>query len=185
MTTISCAKCGAQNLSNARYCSGCGNQLPQVQNEIEVGPSMPANKKQPVKKVNIIGMIVGVVAFWLIYYGVQKVFFGPPSYDKAMVAVASEINKGCPMMIDRSTRLDNAVAMPGNAFQYNYTIVDMSKEEVNLDTVKKYLEPGLIQNVKNSPDLKIQREHKTTLIYNYKDKNGFQIFRLAITPDMY
>ena len=28
-------------------------------------------------------------------------------------------------MVDNATRLDNAIALPGNTFQYNYTIVNM------------------------------------------------------------
>ncbi len=35
--------------------------------------------------------------------------------------IASEINKSCPMMIDKETQFDNALAMPGKVFQYNYT----------------------------------------------------------------
>jgi hypothetical protein len=102
-----------------------------------------------------------------------------------MMAAASEINKTCPIMVDQYTRLDNVLAMPDNACQYNYTLVNIDKSEVNLDIVKKYIKPGLINNVKTSPDLKIYRDNKTTMVYNYRDKNGVFILKYSVTPDMY
>lgn len=57
-------------------------------------------------------------------------------------------------MIDQDTRLDYAMALPDNVFQYNYTWVNFSKSEVNMDTAKKYVEPGIINPVKTNPDLK-------------------------------
>lgn len=78
-------------------------------------------------------------------FGVQQLYFKTPSFDKEMMQAASEINKTCPVMIDEQTRLDNTVALPDNSFQYNYTLVNLTKAEINLDTVRKYLEPVIIK----------------------------------------
>src|SRR5688572_1527845 len=110
------------------------------------------------------GVIVGVITFGLAYFGAQQMFKAP-SFDKAMMEAASELNKTCPIMVDQDTRLDNAVALPGNIFQYNYTLVNYEKSELNIDTVKKYIEPGLINSVKTNPDL--ERKNKVTMAYNY------------------
>ncbi len=91
----------------------------------------------------------------------------------------------CPIMVDQETRLDNAIALPENSLQYNYTLVNIESTEVNPDTVKKYIEPGIINLVKSSPDMKIYRDNKTTIIYNYRDKNGVFILKLVVTPEMY
>jgi hypothetical protein len=96
-------------------------------------------------------------------------FFKQPSFNKEMMQVASELNKTCPIMVDDQTRLDNAVALPGNSFQYNYTLINLTKSEVNIDTIKKYLEPSIINNVRTNPGLKIYRDNKVTMIYYYKD----------------
>ena len=61
----------------------------------------------------------------------------------------------------------------------------MIKAEINLDTVKKYFEPGLINNVKTNPDLKTYRDNKTTMIYSYRDKKGEFVVKFSVTPDMY
>ena len=123
--------------------------------------------------------------FFASYFAVQYFFFSPPAFDKVMMAAASEINKTCPIMVDQVTRLDNAIALPENSLQYNYTLVNIESTEVNPDTVKKYIEPGIINLVKSSPDMKIYRDNKTTIIYNYRDKNGVFILKLVVTPEMY
>ena len=136
------------------------------------------------KTKKIIGTIVGILAFGLAYFGAQQLF-KTPSFDKAMMEAASELNKSCPIMVDQDTRLDNAAALPNNIFQYNYTLVNLDKSEVNIDTVKKYVEPGVINNVKTNPDLKVYRDNKVTMAYNYSDKNGVFIIKINVTPDLY
>jgi hypothetical protein len=102
-----------------------------------------------------------------------------------MMMAASELNKSCPIMVDKVTRLDNAVALPDNVFQYNYTLVGFDKSQVDEATIRKAIEPGLFNNVRTNPDLKVYREHKTTLAYNYRDKNGSFILKILVTPDLY
>jgi len=95
------------------------------------------------KRKKTIGTIVGILAFGLSSFAVKQIFFKPVSFDKAMMEAASELNKTCPIMVDKETRLDNTVAMPDNVFQYNYTLVNLEKSQINIDTIKKYVEPGL------------------------------------------
>jgi predicted secreted Zn-dependent protease len=116
---------------------------------------------------------------------VQQIFFGVPSFDKILMKTASELNKMCPIMVDQYTRWDNTAALPNNTFEYNYTLISHTKSEVNLDTAKKYVLPGLINRVKTEPDLKMFRDKNVTMIYNYHDKNGVFVVRYSITPDMY
>lgn len=102
-----------------------------------------------------------------------------------MMEAASELNKSCPIMVDQQTRLDNVVALPDNAFQYNYTLVAYDKSEINIDTVKKYIEPTLVNTVRTNPDLKSFREHNVTMIYNYRDKHGVFVLKIPVTPAQY
>lgn len=141
------------------------------------------NTKKKNKK--IIGISVAIVVFWISYYISQQIFSQEMSFDKNMVEVANEINKNCPIMVDQYTQLDNAMTLPGNIFQYNYTLITITKDEVDLDTVKRYIEPGIINNVKTNPDLKLYRDHETTLNYYYKDRNGEFVHKISVTPDMY
>ena len=185
MENVICTSCGAGNKTNQKYCSSCGYALPIPETEtldIQVQNPVPA-KTDRWKKLLI--SMVGAIAFGLSYWAVQYFFFSPPSFDKVMMQSASELNKTCPVMVDQYTRLDNAIALPGNTLQYNYTLVDILKGEVNTDTVKKYVEPGIINNVKTNPEMKIYRDNKTTFIYYYKDKNGEFVLKFSVTPDRY
>ena len=102
-----------------------------------------------------------------------------------MTQEASDLNKSCPIMVDKYTRLDNAVALPYNVFQYNYTLVANEKVGLNIDTVRKYIEPGIINNVKTNPEMKIFRDLGTTIEYKYCDKNGVFVLIISVTPNMY
>jgi hypothetical protein len=141
-------------------------------------------EKKESSKLNtkaIIGIVVGVLFSAL----VQQLFFKTPSFDKVMMNAANEINKTCPLMVDKETRLDNAIALPENKFQYNYTLVNFEKEALNIEEVKGKIEPNIVNIVKTNPQMKIMRDNSTTVVYNYKDKNGVFLFEVAVTPDKY
>ena len=137
------------------------------------------------KWIRLLSFIVGAIAFAGTYYGVQQVFFKKPSFEQIMVQSAIELNKSCPKMIDQYSRLDSAVVLPGKVLQYHYTLVNLTKAEVNLDTVKKYIEPKIIRNVKISPELKIYRTNQATLNYLYRDKEGEFVLEVSVSPEMY
>ena len=185
MENKTCANCGTLNLANAKFCNRCGFELPAVITEkIEISQEQ-TKVSSTLKRKRLLGIAVGLIAASITYWAVQNYFFGVPSYDKAMMQVASELNKTCPIMVDEYTQLDNAVALPNNTFQYNYTLVDLLKEEVNIDTVKKYIEPAILNNVRSNPDMKYFRDNNTTLVYYYKDKSGVFVHKYSVTPEMY
>jgi len=132
-----------------------------------------------------IGIISSMIAFGLSYFAVQQLFFKQPSFDKVIVQAVNEINKTCPIMVDQYTRFDSAEALPEKTIQYNYTLVDIDKSEVNLDIIKKNVEPGIINNVRTSPEMELYRKNNTTFIYYYKDKNGVFVYKFPVTPVMY
>jgi len=140
------------------------------------------NKKNTNK---FIGILVGVVAFVGTSYLVQNLLFKQPKIDEFLLQVANGVNKTCPKMMDADTRLDNVTTLPNNKFQYNYTLVNLSKEQVDTIKMHQLIDANIINGVKTSQDFKIFREHKTTIGYYYKDKEGKYIMRLFVTPQMY
>ena len=182
MNTVNCTHCGAENNSNSKYCFRCGYELPKIESPIIDKPEL--QKVALTKKRRPLSVLIGSFAFLSVYLLVQQLFL-KPSFDKEMMKAASELNKSCPIMVDRETRLDNAIALPNNIFQYNYTLVNFEKSMLNADTIKNRMEPGLINNVKSNPDLKTYRNNNSTLAYNYRDKNGEFVLKISITPEMY
>ena len=180
-----CTQCGKENPANYKYCFGCGYELPKA-NPADFNQAIQENETE--KKVNrsrIFGFVIGALAFALAFFAVQQIFFKPTTYNKAMMQIASELNKSCPIMVDAETRLDNTVALGGNVFQYNYTLVNIEKATADTAEMKKYLEPRVTNFVKTNPQMKIQRVQRTTINYFYKDKSGTYLFLISVTPDKY
>ncbi len=136
-------------------------------------------------KKKIIGTTIGIAVGLFVAFLVKQFLFSPPSFDDAMMLAASEINKSCPIMLDQDTRLDNAMALPGNVLQYNYTLVNWIKDSIDSKSFEEYMRPLILNNVVTNPDLKIYRDNKTTLAYNYKDMNGKFVIKILITEDQY
>jgi hypothetical protein len=183
MESIKCSNCETENQSNSKYCKNCGKELPKVtiETKIEAVPT-PANK---LNKSKLLGVIFSVVGGIIGYLAVQFLFFSKPSFDKVMMETANTINQSCPIMIDKATRLDNTLALPEKVFQYNYTLVELTKAEIQIEELRKYLEPNILNNAKTNPDMKFCRDNKATFDYYYKDKNGEFVFEYKVTPEMY
>jgi ribosomal protein L37E len=184
MEKVNCARCGTDNPENYKYCSNCGYELPKIKTEEAAKVQQPITN-QTEKRKKLFGIFVGVVVFGLSYFAVQQLFLQANSYDKAMMKVASEINKSCPIMVDSETRLDNAISLPRNFFQYNYTLLNIDIETADTVAMKNYLRPTITTHVKTSPQMKFLKDHMTNINYYYKDKNGKYLFLITILPANY
>lgn len=182
MKTI-CSNCQAENDASSKYCSVCGFKLPLNENENVVAEVENKKADKPEKKFNLKTSIGFIVGFVVVFFITQSLF--KPSIDSQLVDAANELNKNCPMNVDENTTLKNAVALPNKTFQYNYVLVGISKEEVKIDTVKKYIFPRILEDVKKNPQLKSFRDNKVTIKYNYTDFKGEFVTEYVVTPEMY
>lgn len=178
-----CSNCEAENEINSKYCSVCGYKLPLLESQniaTEINQPKVAKPKRQFDLKTFLGFIVG----FIIMFFVTQSFF-KPSFDKQLVEFANELNKNCPMTMDEYTTLKNVVALPDKTIQYNYILTGITKAEVKIDTIKKYVFPGILQNVKSNPEMKFFRDNKITLSYYYSDKNGVYVTRYVVKPEMY
>jgi len=106
-------------------------------------------------------------------------------FNEFMLETAKNINEDCPKMIDEHTRLDDVLAMPPNELVYNYTLVDIDMDDVNMNNVLPSLEAMLLKTVKENNDFKIFRENRTTITYRYFDKEGLFMVKINVTPEKY
>lgn len=135
------------------------------------------------KKEKILGIIVGVAAFAISFYGIQQVF--KTDLESELKNVALEINENTPLQLDELTRLDSASANGKTNFIYYYTLVDITRAEVMLDTLNKYLQLNVIEGIKTSPELKPFRDNNITLEYRYYDINGDVVTEISAGPETY
>ncbi|TXE10743.1 hypothetical protein ES711_02215 [Gelidibacter salicanalis] len=134
-------------------------------------------------KGKVVGIVVGLIAFAISYYAVQQFF--KPDLEAELKEAAVQLNKQAPLQVDQFVRLDSAASKGTTNFMYYYTLIDIDKSEVNVDTINKYIKPDLIENIKTHPDLKIYRDHNITMEYKYYDKNGEFATAISVTPDLY
>lgn len=158
---------------------------------IEASKELPKTKNHKGLKFGITFVLVFAIAF-AIFYALGQIggeslarLIQKTTFDKTLMVTASELNKSCPIMIDKATRLDNAIALPNNVFQYNYTLVDISKDSVNIDELRAYLEPNITNFVKTNPDMQTMRDNKVQVNYYYKDKSGVYLFIISVKPEQY
>ncbi|TPG36295.1 zinc ribbon domain-containing protein [Flavobacterium pectinovorum] len=180
-----CSNCQTENENTSKYCSICGYRLPilEIENSVSEIESKKTNKLK--RDFNLKATLGFVISFVIVFFVTQSLFKPSFSLDKQLVDAANELNKNCPMNVDADTVLENTVAAPNKTFQYNYLLIRLTKAEIKIDTIKKYLFPSILENVRSNPQMKSFRHNKVTINYSYKDKNGVFVFDYIIKPEMY
>lgn len=105
--------------------------------------------------------------------------------DSTLKQNAKQINIACPIFVDDETRLDSANVPQEKTFSYYYTLVNRTKNDINVESFISILKPQLIHNVQTQNDMLFIRENDVTLEYNYFDKRGEKIIELPVTPADY
>lgn len=212
MFYLKCKNCGHLNEVQSEYlifCSSCDKKLDDNYSDwkkrnpdktlddfkqlicISKSDIQKTNTKTKTKPKGLKYWIGFAVAFAIFYaagqLGGEKLLsiFKKPAYDKVLMNIASELNESCPIMVDNMTRLDNAITLPDKVFQYNYTIINLVKDSIDLDKIKSNLEPTITNYVKTNPDMQTMREYETTFKYSYKDMNGVFLFDITVKPEQY
>ena len=196
MDKVICTHCKTENISKAKYCIECGFELPKIIKEVvpEVQTTVkPKKKRKNVSLLVIISLIVITLSV-LGYFTYQKleenkVFATIENVintaKNPLQLIANEMNKSCPMMVDEKTRLDKVTLPSKTVFQYNYTLINYEKTEIDTVKIKSSLEQNIIRLTKTNPQMQYQRENNVTMNYIYNDKNGDYLMSIIITPELY
>lgn len=126
-----------------------------------------------------------ILACGILFIAVQKIFFKKASFDREISKFAKEMNKSCPSMVDPLTRLDNVYFFDKDNLQFNYTLMNMDKDSLPIARLKNYMEPLILEKIKNSGTLRKFLDKNLTWIYSYNDRNGDFIFKVTYTPEMF
>lgn len=111
-----------------------------------------------------------------------RVVFRKPSLQESLVASANEINKHCPIVVDSTTVLANAMALAGNQFIFNYTLVHLNK--IDFDTVyfKNAMQAQLVNVITTNPSLKTMREDGIIFTARYSDSSLNYLCSITVGP---
>jgi len=140
--------------------------------------------EQPAKNKRLIVLVISAIAalsLTLIFY----YSFKDPVADSEMTELVAKYNENCPLIIQEGIQLESVNLPREKVVQYNLTLVNVKKETAEVGIIKENIEQSLISTVKANPGLKVFRDNKYTLIYNYKDIKGEFLFEIKISPEQY
>ncbi len=130
--------------------------------------------------ITALGMVGGKFAF---NYLSHESIADASRIDQSLIQTSREINKILPLIVDSVTRLDTTVALPGNQFGYEYTLLNLDYDKIDLPELKKEMRSKLIASYQTKEDMNAFREMKVILNYSYKKVSGEELFEISISPD--
>ncbi|MGJ0510767.1 hypothetical protein [Methylocystis sp.] len=98
----------------------------------------------------------------------------------ALEREAAEVNATLPEMVSEGVRLDKATAGPGNAFNYNYTIVDDEAAKTLIGNAKKLAELKTQLQERVCLTMPNHRSSGAIIRYSLKDNKGEMIADVSI-----
>lgn len=118
---------------------------------------------------------------------VKQIFFKAErkTFDDHLEMISEEINKTCPIVMDKETRLDRTSTRGGNTFQYHYTLTNLEKGRFDEADLKAYLSESILNSIRESEDLQYFKDRGTTLVYHYSDRYRQELFTLTFTKEEY
>jgi len=106
--------------------------------------------------------------------------------ENPVMKEAKRINYKCPMMVDQITRMDSAtVLLPDSVFQFCYTLVDQHMGSTDVAGLMRFIEPKLVLYAQNHASMSVQRSHRLTLSFLYRDMKGEFVMEIIIKPEEY
>ncbi len=108
-----------------------------------------------------------------------------PAKPNTLASATELINDRCPEMVDPETRLDSVLLSRENQLSYYYTLPNKGSRGINPNSFTAFLLPGIIDNLRSNPDLRMHRDSSITFVFNYRGRNGELITEFSVGPERY
>ena len=102
------------------------------------------------------------------------------SIEEGFLEAEKLINSRAPIKIDDETRLNKALAGPGDLMTYFYSLTNVTVNNVNPTAVLEDIKPKLLASLCSNPDMQPVLEAGARLVYVYSDKNGQDVGRIQV-----
>jgi hypothetical protein len=139
---------------------------------------------EPRKSFPVRSAIAAVFGAVLGSYAMHLAFSNRPAdIEKALIKASSEANKTVPLMLDAETRLDGTSAGPGRVLTYNYTLVDVTKNDrLDTKTFEARVRPNILNEYKTTAGLKALRAAEVAMRHRFSDRDGVFITEIVVAP---
>lgn len=95
--------------------------------------------------------------------------------EPGLAEVVSSLNGNCPVMVDADTRLDAITTDGVHELTYHFTLVSASAHLLDTAEFRKAMWPGLLSNIRVSPEMQKLRSQGVIIRYLYADRDGVPI----------
>jgi len=128
-----------------------------------------------------LGVVLAMTAMMGFTSYFVRVKFFKKDLQEEMQITAQKMNKKCPRMIDKITRLDRVEVKPGRQMHYHYSIISLSRAEVDTKKLAMAMKPILSRKCQQHRSLRLLVKNKVQLFHHYKDKDGKFLFKNVLT----
>lgn len=108
--------------------------------------------------------------------------------DQLLIQTASELNKSVPITVNRETQLTSYIALPGKKLVYNYTLLNMSIDDIDTGAFRDIIlenKPITVNSIRTANEMTDLRNSGVTFVYRYSDNLGNFISELVVSPEDY
>jgi hypothetical protein len=109
-----------------------------------------------------------------------------------LASICNNLNKNCPMILDKDTRLENVLADGDKTLIFQHSFFNQPYKNFVIDEKFKKLVQDEHTRILNAmlsipfdDNLKFYKENRLTLIYRYSSKDGVFLYDVKITPEEY
>lgn len=90
------------------------------------------------------------------------------------------INSRAPIKIDDETRLDKALAGPGDLMTYFYSLTQLNVAEVDAEQVLNDIKPKLLSSLCSNAEMQPVLKAGARMVYVYSDQNGEDVGEIEV-----
>jgi hypothetical protein len=137
------------------------------------------------KKRILIRKVIKIVFVIALILLAQHFYFQNKMVGDEIAPLVANYNSACPMMISDDIRMESVNSLPDNTVQYDFTLVRVIKENIDVKALKTSVEKEILNSSKTNPSLEAFRNNNTTVVYIYRDNNQKMLFKVVLTPELY
>ena len=106
--------------------------------------------------------------------------------ESLLKQTSDNINQRCPIMVDSETRLDStSISYINKELFYYYTLINLSKEDTDIEYFSHIIDSIVKQNVRTNKDLEPMKQNEITMSYIYKDRLGNVLSNVSVGSNDY
>ncbi|WP_348822420.1 hypothetical protein [Flavobacterium aestuarii] len=133
----------------------------------------------------LIRKVIKIVFVFVLIFLIQHFYIRNKMIGDEISPLVNHYNSACPMMISDDIRMESINSLPENTVQYDFTLVRVIKENIDVNALKKSVEKEILTASKTNPSLEAFRSNSTTVVYVYRDNNQKLLFKVVLTPEQY